>query len=264
MSLDHVRSLLVDLDGCVWFGEELAPGARDFVASARGAGLRLGFLTNISTGSSSSLSGKLTRLGIPTPPEDVFMPINALPSHPYLADRPATYVLGRPQVVEDVAAHTRVTNDPELATLVVLSRDPELDYRRLSDATHVLHRGGRLLALNLDARVPVEGGRVLPGNGSIAAALTVASGVEADVVGKPSPRFFRAAMERFGMDPRETAMVGDSLDSDVLGGNEAGLPTVHVGGDTFSALTPPPVPTVSVPSLADLAPLLGIDLKVAR
>ena len=262
MTLTGARSLLLDLDGCVWYGDELAPGAREFIAAARAAGLRIGFLTNISTGSSETLAAKLDRLGVPTPPEHVFMPISALHAHPYLATRPPTYVLGRPQVVSDVAAITHVTDDPEEAELVVLSRDPQLDYSRLADAAHVLNRGGRLLALNLDARVPVEGGRMLPGNGAIAAALTVATGVEAEVVGKPAPRFFTAAIEHFGMDPDTTAMVGDSLDSDILGGNAAGLPTVHVGGDKHSARTPPPVPTLSVPLLVDLAPIMGLDLEV--
>lgn len=264
MSLSGVRSLLLDLDGCVWYGNELAPGAAAFVRDARAAGLRLGFLTNISSGAGAAVATKLTRLGIPAEPLDVFAPLDALAEHPLMRDHPPTYVLGTRQVAAAVARLTHETSDPNEATLVVLSRDAQLTYERLAEAVHVLHRGGKLLALNLDARVPVAAGRVVPGNGAIAAALTTASGVAAECVGKPAARFFVAAMERLGMEPATTIMVGDNLDSDIAGGNAAGLRTVHVGGDTFSAHPQPPTPTVSVMGLPDLALLLQLEAVEAQ
>lgn len=256
--LAGVRSLLLDLDGCVWFGDELAEGAAGFVAAARASGLRVGFLTNISSGSSARVAAKLTRLGIPTPPEDVQMPIDALALHPLMRPRPRTFVLGRTDVSEAVARLTDVTEDPDEAELLVLSRDPELGYRRLAQALQVLLRGGGFLALNLDMRVPMAGGRIVPGNGAIAAALSAASGVTPESVGKPAPFYFEVALERFGMQRESTVMVGDNLDSDVQGGRNAGLRTVQVGGSTFSALTPPPEPDLSLTGLPQLGELLGL------
>ena len=144
------------------------------------------------------------------------------------------------------------------AELLVLSRDPELGYRRLAQALQVLLRGGGFLALNLDMRVPMAGGRIVPGNGAIAAALSAASGVTPESVGKPAPFYFEVALERFGMQRESTVMVGDNLDSDVQGGRNAGLRTVQVGGSTFSALTPPPEPDLSLTGLPQLGELLGL------
>lgn len=259
-----VRSLLLDLDGCVWFGERLAPGAAELIEDLRDGGLGVGFLTNISSGDAAVIADKLTRLGIPATRADVMMPIDALASHPRMRSRPIAYVLGRDEVADAVRSLTDVSSDPDKADIVVLARDPDLTYAQLAEALHVLHRGGALLALNLDARVPVDGGRILPGNGAIAAALTAASGVDADLIGKPSARFFHAALERFGFDGATTLMVGDTLDSDIAGGVSAGLRTVLVGGSHFSGRQPMPVADFEVASLADLRALLALPQKVAE
>ena len=257
-----VRSVLLDLDGCVWFGERLAPGAAELIEDLRYDGLGVGFLTNISSGDASAIADKLARLGIPATRADVMMPIDALASHPSMRARPIAYVLARDDVIDAVRSLTEVSSDPDKADIVVLARDPDLTYAQLAEALHVLHKGGALLALNLDARVPVEGGRILPGNGAIAAALTAASGVEADLIGKPSARFFQAALERFGFDGATTLMVGDTLDSDIAGGVSAGLRTVLIGGSHFSSRRPMPVADFEVASLADLRPLLNLPPRV--
>lgn len=252
----QVRSVMLDLDGCVWFGSELAPRAAEVVANLREARLGVGFLTNISSGTTQDVADKLTRLGIPTPASDVLMPIEALAGHPLLANAPLVYVLGRAEVAKAVARVARTTSDEDAADLVVVGRDPQLHYSDLAAALHVLNRGGGLLALNLDTRVPVEGGRVVPGNGAIAAALSAASGVAPQSVGKPSRYFFDAALSRFGFERESTMMVGDTLDSDIAGGAASGLVTVQVGGSHFTAAERPPVPDHSLPALADLPGLL--------
>jgi HAD superfamily hydrolase (TIGR01450 family) len=251
-----IAAVMLDLDGCVWFGPDLAPRAAEVVAELREAGLGVGFLTNISSGTASTIADKLTSLGIPARSEDVLMPIDVLAGHPLLATDPLVYVLGRDEVARAVAEVARTTKDEDVADLVVVGRDPDLHYPDLAAAAHVLDRGGRLLALNLDTRVPIEGGRVVPGNGAIAAALTAATGVVAESVGKPSRYFFDVALERFGFDRRTTLMVGDTLDSDIAGGAASGLVTVQVGGSRFSARDPLPVPDYSLGGLADLPALL--------
>lgn len=256
--LTGVRALMFDLDGCVWFGAELAPGAAELMANLRARGIGVGFLTNTSTHDSEYLAGKLSRLGIPAQRTDVLSPIDVLGDHPLLLERPPTFVIGSAYVKSAVGEISEVTEDPEVARLVVLARDIELDYHRLSDALHVLNRGGALLALNLDARVPVEGGRFLPGNGAFAAALTTASGVEAHAAGKPAPFFFQAALDRFGFDAGSTVMVGDNLDSDIAGARSAGLRSVLVGGEHFSAATPAPVPDLELDGVADILTVLEL------
>lgn len=257
-SLAGKRSVLFDLDGCVWFGDELADGAAALVRDLRSSGRRVGFVTNISSGRSHHVAAKLTRLGIPTTPDEVLMPIEALAEHPLLHARPATLVIGRADLRDDVAAMTEVTSDPDRAELVLLGRDPELRYDDLVAALQPLLRGVRLLALNMDLRVPVADGRMVPGAGAIATALAAAAAIEPDVVGKPSRFFFDTALRRFGMDRDGTVMVGDTLDSDIAGGRAAGLVTVHVGGNFMSLRTPAPAPDLSLATLGSLRACLGI------
>jgi ribonucleotide monophosphatase NagD (HAD superfamily) len=177
--LADARTVFLDLDGCVWFGNELADGAADLVAALRRSGRRVAFLTNTSNSRAVTVAAKLERLGIPATPEDVLMPIEVLAEHPRLARRPSRLGRRPPDVKRAVAAITPVAATPDEAELLVLSRDSDLTYGDLTDALQVLVRGGALLALNLDARVPVEHGRVLPGTGRrcAAAALSYASGV---------------------------------------------------------------------------------------
>ncbi len=258
--LEDVDTVLLDLDGCVWFGEELAPGAAELISDLRAGGLRVGFLTNISHGRATDVAAKLRRLGVPAAETDVLMPIEALASHPRMLARPRTWVIGRGEVRAAVAEITPLSPTPEDAELLVLSRDPEMRYADLADALQVLVGGGALLALNVDLVVPVDGGRLLPGNGAIAAALTAASGVEAEVVGKPSAFYFQAALERFGARAARTLMVGDTLDSDIAGGAAAGMRTVQVGVSPPSRLDPPPVPDHVIEGLSQLRGLLPLGL----
>jgi 4-nitrophenyl phosphatase len=261
--LDGVDTFFFDLDGCVWFGEQLADGARDLVGDLRASGRRVGFLTNTSNSLPEHVAAKLRRLGIPATLADVIMPIEALAVHPWLRTRPRVWFFGPPQLRRAVADLTTIAATPEEAELLVLGRDPDFTYADLTDALQVLTRGGGMLALNVDARLPVEGGRMLPGTGAIAAALSYASGVKPEVVGKPAPVFFEAAMRRFGTTPDRALIVGDTLDSDIAGGAGVGMRTVLVGEPAPSARDPAPVPDHRVSSLRELRVLFGFRLAVS-
>lgn len=252
------RHVLFDLDGCIWFGDVLADGAAELVRDLRDGGRTVGFVTNISSGRSHDVAAKLTRLGIPTTPEQVLMPVEALAAHPRMAGRPVALVIGQEELRTAVAELTEVTHDPDRAELVLLSRDPNLHYDDLADALQPLLRGAPLLALNADLRVPVAGGRILPGAGVLAVALATAAGIEVEVVGKPSRFFLDTALRRFGIDRDQTVMVGDTLDSDIAGGIAAGLATVHVGGDHRSLRDPAPTPDLSLPDVRALRAVLGL------
>jgi HAD superfamily hydrolase (TIGR01450 family) len=256
--LADVETVFLDLDGCVWFGADLAPGAAEFVRDLRASGRRAAFLSNTSNSRARIIAAKLERLGIPAAEDDVLMPIEALAEHPLMRPRPRTFVMGRPEVHAAVAEITEVTADPEEATLVVLSRDTQLTYAELADGAHVLIRGGALLALNLDASVPVDGGRLVPGTGAIAAALTTASGVAADIVGKPSRFYFEVALRRFGATAERSVMIGDMLDSDIAGGMSVGMRTVLVGDGPASVREPAPVPDFVALGLREVRELVGL------
>jgi 4-nitrophenyl phosphatase len=152
-------------------------------------------------------------------------------------------------------------DDEAAVDWVVAGLDRAFDYQKLSAATHAILAGARFLATNTDALLPMEGGDVLPGAGSIVAAISAATGAKPVVAGKPEPALFRRGLQRLGnLAPAEVAMIGDRLDTDVEGGRRAGLRTVLVltgvtdAGQVESAPHPP---DAVVPGLAAVAPLLG-------
>ncbi len=255
--LEGIRTVFLDLDGVVWFGDELAPGAAEAVDSMRSNGLRVCFVSNITSSPAEQIANKLDGLGVPATLADVQTPFSILHTHPYLLDRPPVLLIGNDAVRTALGeSGLQLSEDPSEARVVLLSRDINTTYLDLALAADALHNGARLLALNLDARVPSEGGRLMPGTGAIAALLSYATGVEATAIGKPARFFFDAALKRFGADRATTVMAGDNLDSDISGGLSAGLLTVQVGGDGFSQSGQPPVPDWRVDNIAELAGLL--------
>ncbi len=254
--LKGLQTIFFDLDGCIWFGDRLADNADHLVRQLRDAGLNVAFVSNVTSTTASLVAERLTYMGIPAIESQVMTPFTILRQHPLLQGNPAVYLLGN-RIIRDALhkAGLMLTDDPAAAEVVVVSRDTDLTYSHLAEACQALYQGASLLALNLDARVPVEGGVYLPGNGSIVAALTTATGVKAEAIGKPSGFFFDRALERFGADRQTTAMVGDNLDSDIQGGRDAGLLTVQVGLDGFSQLEEPAVPDYRVRDLFELEAL---------
>lgn len=254
---EGVQTLFLDLDGCVWFGKELADGASETIARLRAAGKRVAFVTNVSNATRSRIAAKLSALGVPALPEDVHAPIELLPQHEYLAQGSAkVFPLCARSVRESLRElGIEVTDVPELADVVLVGRDTSMTYSDLAAAVQAIDAGARVVALNIDSRVPVDGGKVVPGSGAIVAALREATGADVALIGKPSPFFFETALRAFAAERESTVMVGDTLDSDILGGLQAGLRTVHVGGSRYSRLTPPPVADLEVPSIASLITL---------
>ena len=255
--LADVDTVLLDLDGCLWFGEALAEGAAELVDALRASGRRVGFLTNTSNSRAVRVAAKLRRLGIAAETSDVVMPVEVLAEHPRLRDRPRVWFLGPEAVRQMIGELTPLAERPEDAELLLLARDTAMTYHDLADALHALLCCGAMLALNVDPRVPVEGGRMLPGTGAIAAALSYASGIEPEIVGKPSSGFFETALRRFGGTADRAVIVGDTLDSDIAGGAGAGLRTVLVGVPVPSTRRPEPVPDHRVADLAGVWALFG-------
>lgn len=255
--LNQLETLFFDLDGCIWVGDALAPNAAHLVASLREAGKRVAFVSNVTSTTAVLVAERLTGLGIPATEADVMTPFTILPHHPLLQAGARVHLLGNETIRSAIAAWgLELTERPDEADVVVVSRDPSMTYGQLANACRAIYAGAKLIALNLDARVPVGPDDYVPGNGAIVAALTTATGVTAEAIGKPSPFFFEEALAYFGAERGSTAMVGDNLDSDIAGGVAAGLLTIQVGGDSFSQLREPPVPDHRVSDLFELERLL--------
>lgn len=240
--------ILLDLDGCLWVGDEPVPGAREAVGALRAAGTQLAFLTNDPRHPPEAYVRKLWRHGFQASVEEVLTVGAALQY--VLAERRAgggAFVIGGQAIIDHVAdAGLRVLNQTDLATradLVVVAGHDGFDYAELRTATQALSRGAELLGAARDPTFPMPDGP-WPGSGAVLAAVETAAGRSADrVVGKPEPTMYDAARDRLG--PGRALAVGDRLDVDVAGARRAGLDAALVltGASTreeAEAADPPP------------------------
>jgi HAD superfamily hydrolase (TIGR01450 family) len=227
--LADCRGFVFDLDGCVWQGDVLEPGAHETLTALHRAGRGVAFLTNNSRVTGADIRAKLHRLGLPWV-EHALTPLEILGQ--VIAERfgpSRVLVIGSAELagVVTAAGHEVVSvADFRRATVVAVGNDFDLSYERLAAAARAAAGGAPLVTPNVDARLPIENGDFLPGCGAIVAAVTAAAGVSPIVVGKPAPPLFRIALRRLGVEAPQAAMVGDSLESDVAGGRGAGMRTV--------------------------------------
>jgi HAD superfamily hydrolase (TIGR01450 family) len=256
--LRGVRGFVFDLDGCVWNGNTLNPGARETLTRLVAAGRRVAFLTNNSRATADEILARLHALGVEVA-EHAFTPleiIGAVITERFGPSR--VLVIGAPEMTVMIAreGHTVVdVKDYLQATVVAVGNDFDLSYERLTAACRAATRSGRLVTPNVDPRLPIEGGDFLPGCGTLVAAVVAGSGVAPVVVGKPEPPLFRMALERLGLGPGEAAMVGDSVPSDIRGARAVGMRTVLYAPDGGS---PAAEADVTIRSFAELARLAGV------
>ena len=230
MNIRQLRGFAFDLDGTLWAGQTLLPGAAELVTTLQQAGTRVIALTNSARLLASELSERLQTLGIPLPPADVVAAIELLGETIRRRLGPARVLpLGRPEMVQvlEQAGHTTVAFDewPQ-AQAVAVGNDPAFDFARLRAASRAVAAGATFFTINLDPRLPAGPGEFDPGCGAFAEAVAVASGTRPIVIGKPHRPIFEMALERLGCQPAEAAMVGDTPGSDIAGGHGAGMYTI--------------------------------------
>ncbi len=251
------RGYILDLDGTVYLGERLIPGARERILALRAAGARVVFLSNKPLEPRENYAAKLTRLGIATPPEDVINSTRALAY--YLRQNHAgarLFVIGEPVLRAEIAREGFVlTEDVGAIEIVVAAFDRTLDYAKLNTAYQALVRGARFYATNGDRTCPVEGG-ALPDCAGVIAFLEATSERTVEMVaGKPSGLILQAALDRLGLGKGDCLMVGDRLATDMLMGQREGMDTALVltGVTTREALAQSDLrPTYVLGSIAEL------------
>lgn len=229
-ALREMRGLVFDLDGCVWTGEVLTPGAAEVLALIRRQGKGLCFLTNNSRARARTMQAKLERLGVEAKEAEVLTPLEILGE--VVAQRwgpSRVLAIGGPELAAVLveAGHSLVPVDAYRdATVVVVGNDFDFSYERLTAAARAVDAGAAFVTPNIDPRLPMEDGQFLPGCGAIVEAVASAAGARPIVIGKPEPPLFELALQRMGLTVDEAAMVGDSIDSDVRGARRVGMTAV--------------------------------------
>lgn len=227
--LRRYDAALVDLDGVVYVGPTAVPGAAETLAAARAEALRVVFVTNNASRTPSSVTAHLAELGIPAEPADVVTAAQAAAA--LLRDRlpagSAVLVTGAPALLGAVAeaGFRSVSSADDRPAAVVSGYDNTLNYERLAEATLAVRAGALWVAANLDATIPSPRG-LLPGNGALVAAVSVATGRRPISAGKPERRLYDEAVRRTGSE--RPLVVGDRLDTDIAGAVAAGIDSLVV------------------------------------
>jgi 4-nitrophenyl phosphatase len=255
------RGVVFDLDGCVWRGKELTPGASELIDTLARAGCPVAFLTNNSRATARDIHARLAALGVAARADRVLTPLEIL-GH-YIRERHGVarvLVMGAAEMttVIQAAGHAIVGFDEYAdATVVAVGNDFELSYARLTAAARAVAAGAALVTPNVDPRLPVEDDDFLPGCGAIVEAVAIAGMRRPEIVGKPEPPLFQIALDRLGVAAPHAVMVGDSVASDIQGARRVGMRTVLFAP---AAKGDAPEADLTVHSFAELRQaLLGSD-----
>lgn len=221
------RGYLIDMDGVLYRGSQLIPGADDFVHQLLDEEVPFLFLTNNSQRTRRDVATKLQRMGMPVEERHIFT--CAMATARFLADQKpdgTAYVIGEGGLLQALHQNGYSVVDT-LPDYVVVGEGRTFTMEMAEKATNMIMDGAKLIATNIDPSCPTQDG-IRPGCGAIVSMLETATGVRAFSVGKPSPIMMRAARKELGLSAAETTMIGDTMETDILGGVQLGYNTVLV------------------------------------
>lgn len=258
------RAYVFDLDGTIYLGDGLLPGAREAVERVREHGAAVRFVSNNPTLRLADYEAKLGRLGLPVQPGELVTSL-VTTTRWLLRERPDAVVfpIGEAPLAEALTdAGIAISDDPATIDIVLASYDRGFTYRKLQIAFDALwfHRRAVLMSTNPDRYCPFPGGRGEPDAASIVAAIEAATQVTLErTFGKPSAVMAEMALAGLGVPPRDAIMVGDRLHTDIAMGRRHGMDAALVltGDSTRDDLASVPEgerPTYVVESLAGLLP----------
>ncbi len=240
--LDAFDNLVLDCDGTLYVGDEPVPGAAELAKAAEEHGMNILFVTNDPARSADSIARRIRRTGIAARPEQVLHAGRAAALHVAASGHESALLIGTEPLAHEMRSvgidTTRTVDvhgraEPIGVDCLVVGLAPELCLEDFELMLRNWSSAMPLYAANGDRTFPMPAGPSL-GNGAIAAAVGFALGIEPIVCGKPSKILFAKASEMLG--PGRTLIMGDTLDADVRGGNEAGWTTVWLRRDET---TPP-------------------------
>jgi len=217
--------LLIDMDGVIYRGSQLIPGADDFINALKEEEIPFVFLTNNSQRTRRDVSTKLERMGILVDEHHIFT--CAMATARFLAKHKpegTAYVIGEGGLLQalHLNGYSIVDHAPDF---VVVGEGRTITLDTLECAVNMIMGGAKLIATNLDPNCPTKSG-TRPGCGATVAYLEAVTGRKAFSCGKPSPVMMRAARKELGLATSETVMLGDTMETDILGGVQMGYRTI--------------------------------------
>jgi 4-nitrophenyl phosphatase len=234
MKLKRFAQILLDGDGVLWKSDQPIPGIKPFFDFLKDQRVGWALLTNNNTRTAQDYIDKLARFGIEADQHSVFTSSTATAD--YLLEKygrdARLHVVGMDGLTKTLREagfdFTLGEQQPEgEVAAVVAGMDRELNLEKVTIAMRLIMDGSAFIATNTDGSFPTPEG-INPGTGMVIGALQFASGKEPYVVGKPQPAIFETALKSIGGKPSETLMVGDRLETDILGANQLGIASAAV------------------------------------
>ncbi len=257
----NIKALILDMDGVLWRDNQALLDMPRFFGAVKDLGIPVVFATNNGTRSVTMYVERLADFGLTVEPWQMITSAIACADHLHKQHPQGgpVYIVGETGVIEALAEkgfHQVREHEEPLA--VIAGMDRSMTYEKLSQAALWIRAGKPYIGTNPDLTFPTPRG-LIPGAGSLLAFLEAATSVHPIIMGKPEPYLYQFAIERLGIQPGEALAVGDRLETDILGGQRAGCPTVLVlSGVTTAAEAQKwqPQPNLVLPNLADLLPVL--------
>jgi HAD superfamily hydrolase (TIGR01450 family) len=260
----YYDAYVFDMDGTVYLGDDVLPGAQRTIRELQARGIPVRFLSNNPTKTASQYVAKLSRLGIDISEHHIVSTVEATVRWlvANMAGATVFAIAERPLLTALAEAGIRQSDDPREIDVVIASYDRAFTYRKLQIAFDALrgHRGARLIATNPDRYCPLPGGGGEPDSAAVIAAIEACTAASCEVVvGKPNPLMLELAIGDLDIDPTRCLMVGDRLSTDIRMATDAGIDSaLPLTGDSRreEAMSLPPAkrPTLIIDRLDQLLP----------
>ncbi|RUT35953.1 TIGR01457 family HAD-type hydrolase [Paenibacillus zeisoli] len=219
------KAFLIDLDGTLYHGTQMIPGADELIREFNDRGIPLLFVTNNSSRTPEDVAAHLSGMGIPAVADQVCT--SAVAAAQYIAETaPGSRVAAVGEQGLRIAleqAGLQLTN--EYPDYVVQGIDRSFTYEKLTEAARWILGGAKYILTNPDLLLPSQDG-LLPGAGTLSAAIKAATGADPIVIGKPSGILMKFAIDRLGLRPEDVAVIGDNMLTDITAGVKAGCGSI--------------------------------------
>lgn len=219
------KGFLIDMDGVIYSGDDMIPGADVFISTLQDQNIPFLFMTNNSQRTPLDTVNKLAKMGINVKEENVYTSAMATAWFlSFMKPKGSAYVLGEGGLITSLLqqGYTMANSNPDF---VVLGEGRNFTLEMVNSAVDMILSGAKLIATNLDPSPKRKGWNNL-GIKAVVAMIEEATGKKAFSVGKPSPVMMRAARKYLGLEARETIIIGDTMDTDILGGVQLGYTTI--------------------------------------
>jgi HAD superfamily hydrolase (TIGR01450 family) len=259
-SLADYDAYLFDVDGTLLTPGGALPGVPEALAALRSAGKAIRCVTNNSALTRPAVAARFQSFGLPVEPAEVFSALAATVQM-IRTEKPRArvHVFGSDGLREELSVGGLIVTDDEDADYVVAGYNPSVDLEGIGRAMRSVMAGARLIGINRDRRY-MGRDELVPGAGVFVAALEVATGQSATIIGKPSPTIVREAVASVGCGAEACLFIGDNLESDIAAARAVGIDglLVMTGVASPEELATSPIrPTHVLPSVADLRALIA-------